>query len=72
MTDKVLLKKIGLRIKEVRTLKGLSQQELAALIEYEKSNMSRIESGNINPTILTLNKIAKALDVSLSELLQIK
>jgi transcriptional regulator with XRE-family HTH domain len=69
MTEKALLQKIGSRIKEIRILKGLSQQELAALLDYEKSNMSRLESGNVNPTILTLYKVAEALNVSLKELI---
>ncbi|MCB0742912.1 MAG: helix-turn-helix transcriptional regulator, partial [Ignavibacteriae bacterium] len=37
-----------------------------------KSNFSRIEAGNTNPTIYTLSKIADRLSVSLSELLDIK
>lgn len=72
MTEKVLLKKIGNRIKQIRTDKGLSQQELAAEMDYEKSNMSRLESGTINPTIATLYTVSKALNISLSELLDIE
>lgn len=72
MTEKVLLKKIGNRIKEIRTEKGLSQQELAAELDYEKSNMSRLESGTTNPKIATLYRVAKALNIPLSELLEIK
>ncbi len=72
MREKVLLKKIGVRIKEIRQQKGLTQQELAAELDYEKSNMSRLESGNIDPRASTLNKVAKALGVTLSELMDIK
>lgn len=71
MAEKALLKKIGLRIKVLRTERGISQQELAAALDYEKSNMSRLESGRINPRIATLYKVAVVLNVSLAELLSI-
>jgi transcriptional regulator with XRE-family HTH domain len=64
-----LLQKLGKRIKDVRKKLGLSQQELAALIDYEKSHMSRLESGGTNPTYLTLMKIATGLKISMSDLL---
>lgn len=70
MENKELLQKIGKKIKALRQEKGISQQELAAMINYEKSNMSRLEAGNTNPTILTLDKIAKALGVEISVLLE--
>ncbi|MEQ1624678.1 MAG: helix-turn-helix transcriptional regulator [Sediminibacterium sp.] len=72
MTDKVLLKRLGLRIKQLRTEKGLSQLELGDEIDVEKSNVSRMESGKFNTKILTLYKVAKALDLSLPELLDIE
>lgn len=70
MVNKEVLVKLGARLSQIRKLKGLSQQELAALIEYEKSHMSRLEKGGTNPTYLTLMKVAKALDISISELLE--
>jgi transcriptional regulator with XRE-family HTH domain len=70
MEHKEQLTKLGARIKSVRMERGLSQQELAALIEYEKSHMSRLESGGTNPTYLTLMKIAGALKIPMSELLE--
>ena len=63
-----LLQKIGNRIKFLRESKGISQQDLAALCNFEKANMRRIEAGRTNPTIFTLNKISEALNLSLSEL----
>ena len=68
-----LLKIIGKRIQEIRTSKGYSQVDLAGKIEgvFDTTNVSRIESGRTNPTIYTLNRIAIALEVSLSELLDI-
>ncbi len=71
MTEKILLQKIGNRIKQVRLAKGISQQELAATLNYEKSNMSRLEAGNTNPTLLTLYRVSQALGIPLSELISV-
>ena len=72
MTEKELLKRVGLRIKQLRTEKGLSQADLGIEIDVEKSNVSRMESGKFNTKILTLFKVAKALDLTLPELLKIE
>lgn len=73
MSDKKQLQKaIGKRIKEIREKKKISQQDIAGLCNIEKSNFSRLEAGNTNPTIYTLNKIAEHLGVTLSELVNIK
>lgn len=70
--DKIeLLITIGHRIKYLREQKGISQQDLAALCNFEKANMRRIEAGRTNPTIYTLHKISQALSVSLPELVDI-
>jgi ribosome-binding protein aMBF1 (putative translation factor) len=57
---------VGKNIQKIRESKGISQQELAAKCNFEKSNMSRLEAGRVNPTLSTLEKVAKALDVSLA------
>jgi transcriptional regulator with XRE-family HTH domain len=69
MEDKIILQKLGQRIRLLREQKNVSQQELAFLCDFEKSNMSRIEAGRTNPTFLTLLKICSALSIKLSELL---
>ncbi len=60
--------KVGKQIQKLRELKGLSQQDLAAKCNFEKSNMSRLEAGRVNPTLSTLEKVAISLDVTLVEL----
>lgn len=60
---------IGKRIKQLRENKKISQVELAALCNFEKSNMSRLEAGNTNPTAYTLYVIAQKLEVEVFELL---
>jgi transcriptional regulator with XRE-family HTH domain len=59
---------LGARIKKIRTDKKLSQYELSLLCGFEKANMSRLESGQSNPTILTLFKISEALNIPMEEL----
>lgn len=68
MRDETLQKKVGLRIQELRKLKNVSQQELAAKCNFEKSNLSRLESGRVNSTLATLNKVAQELEVNIVEL----
>ncbi|MBK6443968.1 MAG: helix-turn-helix transcriptional regulator [Bacteroidetes bacterium] len=63
MQDKVYLKFIGSQIKKTRTDKKMTQQSLSKLCGFEKSSLSRIESGQINVTVLTLKKISKSLKV---------
>lgn len=60
---------IGKRIRQLREEKKVSQVELAAFCNFEKSNMSRLEAGNTNPTAYTLYVIAQKLEVEVFELL---
>ncbi len=61
---------VGHKIRRVRQLKSISQQDLAAMLNIEKSNMARIESGRTNITIRNLYRIAISLGVPLSELME--
>ena len=72
MKKEIVLIRIGMKIKELREEKNVSQQDLAAACNFEKSNMSRIEAGRTNFTIETLLKISEALGVSLNELVDIE
>ena len=57
-------------LKKLREKKGLSQDRLAKLADVANNTIIKIEQGeNINPTLETLKKVAKALDVSLDEML---
>ena len=67
-----LQQKIGARIRGLRESKGVSQQNLAAICNFEKANLSRIEAGRTNPTISTLFKISQALDITISELVDVE
>ncbi len=58
-----LKKNIGERIKFFRKKRGLSQQELAELVDIEMKSLSRIESGHNYPQCENLVAIAKVLNV---------
>jgi transcriptional regulator with XRE-family HTH domain len=58
---------LGSRIREIRKQKKITQEKLSDLCEFEKANLSRIETGLTNPTVLTLFKMSKALQVDLTE-----
>ena len=56
-------------LKKLREKKGLSQDRLAKLADVANNTIIKIEQGeNVNPTLATLKKIAKALGVSLDDL----
>lgn len=56
-------------LKKLREKKGLSQDRLAKLADIANNTIIKIEQGeNINPRLDTLKKIAKALEVSIDEL----
>ena len=63
-----LKKKLGLRIKELRKRLGYSQEKLAEIINMDIPNLSNIECGKRFMTAETLEKIAKALKCSETEL----
>jgi len=66
--SETLQQKVGKRIVEIRTQKNISQQELASKCNFEKSNMSRLEKGNANATLSTLEKVCDALQIEYIEL----
>ena len=60
---------IAKNIKKRRKEKGLSQDKLSRLADVSHATIIKIESGGIqSPTINTVQKIAKALDVGLEDL----
>lgn len=60
---------IGERIRKIRIEKGMTQKEIAEKCGINDANIRKYESGRQNPKIDTIEKIAKALDVEVSELL---
>lgn len=63
-------KQLGYRIRYLRQNKGLSIEALALEADINRNYLGDLERGARNPTLLVLNKIAKALDVDLSILFE--
>jgi transcriptional regulator with XRE-family HTH domain/KaiC/GvpD/RAD55 family RecA-like ATPase len=61
---------LGLRLKEMRTKRGLSQTELAKLVGVTPSTISQVESNLIYPSLPALLKMAEVLSVDVSSFFQ--
>jgi transcriptional regulator with XRE-family HTH domain len=59
--------KIGLRIKELRELKAMSQKDLAYASDLDRSYIASVENGQRNISIVNIEKIANSLKISLKE-----
>ena len=66
--DEEGLRLLAKRLKEIRAEKGISQEELAYSSELTLSQIARIETIKTNPTISTLFKIIRTLEITPSEL----
>ena len=56
---------IGNRIKELRTSKNLTQEDIAKLVKVSKATISNYEKGKVSPPIELLIKLAERYDVSI-------
>ena len=72
MKKEQLQKKIGERIIKLRTQKGLSQSDLARACNKDRQAIEKIENGRVNPTLYTLLEISEALQISLSDLVNVQ
>lgn len=61
------LRLFGLRIKELRTVRKLSQEQLAEKVGISSKYMSRIEMGQHFPSLDNIKKLANALHVELKD-----
>jgi len=59
--------KIGDRIKELRSRQGISQESLAHLADLDRTYVNSVENGKRNISIENIEKIAKALKISIKE-----
>jgi len=67
--DRVYLEHLGLRLRVLRTARQLTQDQLADRAGLDRTYVSRLEHGQHNLTVLTLARLAHALDVPTKELL---
>ena len=61
-------KRFGENLKRIRLKKDMSQTDLAEKIRADKGYVSLLENGKKNPTILTVEKVARALDTTIDQL----
>jgi len=62
-------KEVGFNIRRIREERGLTQEKLAALANLHRAYIGQIERGEKNIGLKNLQKIAKALGVSIKDLL---
>jgi transcriptional regulator with XRE-family HTH domain len=62
--------KLSNAVKKVREAKGMTQKEVASVLKMDASQYSRIENGKNDPSFTVVTKIAKALGVTVAELVQ--
>lgn len=63
-----LFMNIGDKIRQIREAKGLTQKEVSLTIGMDQSQYSKIEKGKTDPSTSTVDKIAKAIGIELSDL----
>ena len=64
-----ILIKFGDRVREIRTQKGLSQEQLAHLADVHRTYIGMIERAEKNITLINIEKIANALQINIKDLL---
>ncbi len=64
LQDKVLIRKISAKIKQIRTLKGITLEEF-----YNDTgiHLARVESGKANVSVSTLNAICKYFNITIED-----
>lgn len=63
----MILKKLGERIKQLRKEAGISQEKLAELAGLDRTYVNSVENGKRNISIINMEKICIALEISLSD-----
>jgi transcriptional regulator with XRE-family HTH domain len=66
----VILKLFGERVRVLRQAHGFSQEALALAAELDRTYIGGVERGERNISLINIQKIAQALDVSPADLLQ--
>ena len=65
-------KEFGAYIKQIRKDKGLSLRKIEELADYQfdRQTLSRIENGQISPTMFTVFKISQVLEIDINEFIK--
>ena len=63
MDNKDFLKKFGINLKIQRIKKGYTQEKFAEVVNMHEKHIGKIETGNQNITLKTINRLAEALEI---------
>ena len=63
-------KRLGLRLKKLRTAQGLSQEALANKARITREYVNKLEAGRYDPTISVMQRLATVLKVTITELVR--
>ena len=72
MLNQVLIEEFGKRIRQLRTERNLSQEQLAELTGFHRTYIGMVERGERNPSLSNVGVFADAFKLSLSELFNFK
>jgi transcriptional regulator with XRE-family HTH domain len=67
VSDSEILKKFGNRVRELRKERNISQEELAYKADLHRTYIGMIERAEKNITLMNIEKIANALEVSIKD-----
>lgn len=70
MNNENILRVFGNNVQQLRKAKGISQEKLAELAGLHRTYIGMIERAEKNVTLCNIEKIAKALNVQIKDLLQ--
>lgn len=70
MNKRVQSVKFGQNMKRIREQKKMSQGDICRMLGFDRAQVSNIEAGKGNPTLATIEKIARALGVPVDKLLR--
>lgn len=60
----------GRRVRHLRNARGMTQEALAHAVQMDRSFVAEVETGSRNPSMISVARIARGLDVSLEELFE--
>ena len=72
MLNRALIEDFGKRIRQLRTERNLSQEQLAELTGFHRTYIGMVERGERNISLSNIGVFAKAFEMTVSELLELK
>jgi transcriptional regulator with XRE-family HTH domain len=66
----LLLVKLGQRIRELRKVKGMSQEDLAEVTGLHRTYIGGVERGERNISVINLDRVARAFSITISDLVE--